>query len=107
MAELDTAWLTTVLAADSELDVLAGAAAFGCGDLHQLANAGLVDHGERIVGDDFLLLIVREERAGVVAALPSAVCVRSFVPKLKNWAVSAISSAVRAPRGTSIIVPTR
>ena len=39
--------------------------------------------------------------------MPSAVCVRSLVPKLKNSAVSAISSAVSAPRGTSIIVPTR
>ena len=33
--------------------------------------------------------------------------VRSLVPKLKNSATSAISSAVSAPRGTSIIVPTR
>jgi len=38
--------------------------------------------------------------------MPSVVCVRSFVPKLKNSAVCAISSAVRAPRGISIIVPT-
>jgi hypothetical protein len=29
-----------------------------------------------------------------------------LVPKLKNSAVCAISSAVNAPRGTSIIVPT-
>jgi hypothetical protein len=38
--------------------------------------------------------------------MPRQVCVRSFVPKLKNSAVCAISSAVSAPRGTSIIVPT-
>jgi hypothetical protein len=31
--------------------------------------------------------------------------VRSFVPKLKKEASAAISSAVRAPRGISIIVP--
>ena len=39
--------------------------------------------------------------------MPSAVWVRSLVPKLKNSACSAISSAVSAPRGTSIMVPTR
>ena len=38
--------------------------------------------------------------------MPSTVCVRSFVPKLKNSASLAISSATRAARGTSIIVPT-
>ncbi len=37
--------------------------------------------------------------------MPRHVCVRSLVPKLKNCAVCAISSAVSAPRGTSIIVP--
>ena len=35
----------------------------------------------------------------------NVVWVRSFVPKEKNWAYSAISSAVRAARGISIIVP--
>ena len=38
---------------------------------------------------------------------PNVSCVRSFVPNEKNSASSAISSAVTAPRGTSIIVPTR
>ena len=38
--------------------------------------------------------------------MPSPVWVRSLVPKLKNSAVCAISSAVSAPRGISIIVPT-
>jgi len=39
--------------------------------------------------------------------MPRQVWVRSLVPKLKNSAVCAISSAVSAPRGISIIVPTR
>ena len=39
--------------------------------------------------------------------MPRQVWVRSLVPNEKNSAVSAISSAVRAPRGISIIVPTR
>ena len=38
---------------------------------------------------------------------PNVVCVRSFVPNEKNCASAAISSAVTAPRGSSIIVPTR
>ncbi len=37
---------------------------------------------------------------------PNVICVRSFVPKLKNSAISPISSATKAARGTSIIVPT-
>ncbi len=36
---------------------------------------------------------------------PKPICVRSFVPKLKNSASFAISSAVSAALGTSIIVP--
>ena len=36
---------------------------------------------------------------------PNVVCVRSFVPKEKNSAVSAISLARNAARGNSIIVP--
>ena len=38
---------------------------------------------------------------------PQVICVRSFVPNEKNCASAAISSAVTAPRGTSIIVPIR
>jgi hypothetical protein len=38
--------------------------------------------------------------------MPKVVCVRSLVPKLKNSASSAIWSAVRAARGSSIMVPT-
>ena len=38
---------------------------------------------------------------------PNVICVRSFVPKLKKSVISAISSAVIAALGISIIVPTR
>ena len=38
---------------------------------------------------------------------PSAVWVRSFVPKEKKSAYSAIASAKKQARGSSIIVPTR
>ena len=37
---------------------------------------------------------------------PSAVCVRSLVPKLKKSACAAIRSAIMHARGSSIIVPT-
>ncbi len=37
---------------------------------------------------------------------PKVIWVRSLVPKEKNWASLAISSAVRAARGISIMVPT-
>ncbi len=36
---------------------------------------------------------------------PNVICVRSFVPNEKNSASAAIWSAVRAARGSSIIVP--
>ncbi len=39
--------------------------------------------------------------------MPSVVWVRSLVPNEKNWASAPISSAVRAARGISIMVPTR
>jgi hypothetical protein len=38
--------------------------------------------------------------------MPKAVCVRSLVPKEKNSAVSAISPAFSAARGSLIMVPT-
>src|SRR5580704_9437843 len=38
--------------------------------------------------------------------MPNAVCVKSLVPKEKNSAVSAISPAISAARGNSIMVPT-
>ena len=38
--------------------------------------------------------------------MPKVVCVRSLVPNEKNSALSAISPAIRAARGSSIMVPT-
>ncbi len=38
--------------------------------------------------------------------MPIVVCVRSLVPKEKNSPTSAISPAISAARGSSIIVPT-
>lgn len=51
--------------------------------------------------------ILRQEAAGVVAADADRRLRQVVVPKLKNSAVSAISPAISAARGSSIIVPTR
>ena len=41
---------------------------FSIGDLHELADAGLVDRGERVLLQDFVLGVGAEEGARVVAA---------------------------------------
>ena len=48
MAEGDAAGFTVVLAADAHLQAGLNASAFRYGDLHQLADAGLIDGFERI-----------------------------------------------------------
>jgi hypothetical protein len=68
MAELHGIGVAAVFAADAELDAGARLAALGDGDLHELADAGLVNGGERIFLHDLRLLIGAEEAAGIVAA---------------------------------------
>ena len=79
---------------------------FSTRDLDELADARRVDRRERVLLDDLELLVCGRNVPESSRDMPSAVCVRSLVPKLKNSADCAISSAVSAPRGTSIIVPT-
>ena len=67
VAERDRLRLAAVLAADAELEVLARAAAALDRDLHQVADAVLVDRLERVALEDAGLEVVREEAAGVVA----------------------------------------
>ena len=67
-AELDRGGIATLLAADSDFEGRAGGAASGDGHFNELADAGLVDGLERVNGDDFLVDIVIEEPADVVAA---------------------------------------
>src|SRR2546422_5266922 len=60
----------------------------------------------------FFLMIRRPPRSTLfpyttLFRSPKVVWVRSFVPKEKNSASLAISSAVSAARGSSIMVPTR
>jgi hypothetical protein len=114
--------VATVLAAYAQLDVRARAAAFLDRDLHQLTHARLVNRGEGVGLADFQLGIRRQEAARVVAVMesagvpPAVIGASPTTPahsgsgrwsrSWKNSAVCAISSAVSAPRGTSIIVPT-
>src|ERR1043165_9925837 len=65
MAEFDAVGVATVFAADAELNVGPGALAFLDGDLHKLADAGLVNGSERILLTDLLLLVGPEEGAGI------------------------------------------
>lgn len=55
MAEFYRIGVATVLAADAELDAGAGLTALIIGDLHELANTGLVDRGEWVLGHDLVL----------------------------------------------------
>ena len=57
-----------MFAADAQLDVRAGGAAEFHGNLHQLADAVLVNGSEDVLLDDFQFLVLRQEGAGVVAA---------------------------------------
>src|SRR5271154_991427 len=66
MAEFHGVGVTAVFAADAELDVGPRLAAFRDGDFHELADAGLVNRGERIFLHDFGFLIRAEETAGIV-----------------------------------------
>jgi glyoxylase-like metal-dependent hydrolase (beta-lactamase superfamily II) len=71
------------------------------------AHAGLVDEANGFFLMISILVVRRRKLPESSRLMPRQVWVRSLVPKLKNSAVSAISSAVRAARGTSIMVPTR
>ena len=67
MAELHGIGVAAVLAANAQLDARAGRIALLGRDLDQLADAGLVDGGERILLHDLVLGVSTEEGAGVVA----------------------------------------
>ena len=77
------------------------------GHLDQLADAFLIEDGERIGLED-LQRSRSPSRTSYSrrATGPCVVCVRSLVPKLKNSASLATWSAVSAARGISIMVPT-
>jgi hypothetical protein len=94
-----------VLAADADGQARLDAAALLGRHAHQLAHGG-VQGDEGVDGQDADVDVERQEARAIVALMPKVVCVRSLVPKLKKSASTAISSAVRQARGSSIIVPT-
>ena len=55
MAEFNAVWVTTVLAADAQLDVGLGLAAFFDSDLDQLANTSLIKCGKGVLLEDLVL----------------------------------------------------
>src|SRR5581483_1704104 len=107
MAEFDAGGLAPVFAADAEFDVGAGLASELDGDLHEFADASLVDGGKGVLFDNLQLLVFRKERAGVVAAHAQAGLGEVVGAKLKNCGSLAVWSATRAARGISIMVPTK
>src|SRR5438552_12853999 len=60
--------ITAVFPADAELDLRSRLAPFLDRDLHQLADAVLINGGERIALHDFELGVMRKKRSAVIAA---------------------------------------
>mgnify|MGYP006928869583 CR=1 FL=1 len=106
VAELDGSRVAAVLAADTKLDVRAGGLTELASHLNELAYANLVELCERIVLVDLLIIVSAEELACVVTAEAEGHLSKVVVPKEKYSASFAISSAVRAALGISIMVPT-
>jgi len=67
VAEDDAGRLAAMLAADTEFDLRSGLASFVAAHLDQLADAGLVDGDERVIGEDVLVDIKWQELARIVA----------------------------------------
>ena len=68
MAEPDGLRIAAVLSADADLQVGPGGAAFLDGHGHELADAGLIDAGEGVLGQDLPVLVFHQETLlGVIA----------------------------------------
>jgi hypothetical protein len=96
-----------MLAADAELDVRARRPAPLGRDLDQLADALDVEADERIAREDALVDVGRQEAPGVVAADAEGGLRQVVGAEGEELAPPAISPALSAARGSSIIVPTR
>ena len=66
VTEFDRAWIAAMFAADTQLDVRTGLAAQFCRHRDQLANAMLIQTGKRILLVNLLVVIMRQESAGVI-----------------------------------------
>ena len=72
MAQIDAARLAAVLAADADVEVGPRLAAELDGDLHDPADAALVERRERVLGQDALLQVLGQEPGLGVGALIAA-----------------------------------
>ena len=70
MAELDGLRIAAMLAADPHLQSGPRVASLGRGHLHQQSHAGLIERGERILLEDAVLQVGRQEMVDVVAQMP-------------------------------------
>src|SRR5690606_35361307 len=68
VAEHDAGWIAAVLAADADLEIGASPPAAFDAELHQLADAFLIDRLARIIRDDVVYAVEADERTIVVAA---------------------------------------
>src|SRR5580698_2280016 len=70
LAELDRRRIAAMLAANAKFQIGLHRAAFFRGDAHHFADALDVDRDERILGQDTLFDVLRQELAGIVARQP-------------------------------------
>ena len=59
MTEVDALWVAAVFAAETEFEIAVRAFALFDGDANELADAVLVEVGERVRGEDAALDVVR------------------------------------------------
>ena len=96
-----------MLAADAELEVGAGATAALGGDAHQLADPFEVEAGERVARQDPGPLVIADEARRIVARDAEGGLGQVVGAEAEEFdALSAISAARSAARGSSIMVPT-
>src|SRR5690606_22154282 len=76
-----------MLATNAELEVLSCFPPSHTGGLHERSNAGLVERREGILREDFVLQIVRKERANVIAGEPKGHLRQVVGPKAEELGV--------------------
>jgi hypothetical protein len=98
--------MAAMLAADADLEVRLGLASFGNGQLHQFADALLVQHLEGVVLQDAGLDIGRQELVlGVLAAEGEGGLGQVVGAEGEELGVSAMRPARRQARTTSSMLP--
>ena len=106
MEEVDAFRVSAVLATNADLYLWIYFTCFIDADLHQLAYTLLISGLQWIIFQYFLININWQECAlGIVSTKPHPGLCEVICAKLKKSHSFAISSAVRAARGISIIVP--